>query len=242
MRFYADRSSDAADGRPRPQAAGGAKIGIIAVLHTWGQAMPHHPHVHCVVPGGGLSPDKSRWFACRPGFFLPVRILSRVFRRLFAITHAFAQGELRFSNRLAHLKDPAAFTCHLAHAAAKWVVYAKPPFGWPDQVLAPHALHITCRLSGHLGARSLLTNRELETPTSVPIARTGATTPGIPLTKAYRNSLPSVAGHADTGNASIPSSLPKPQYLHSAKQSAPSFNPAYMRSAECAATVATDLP
>lgn len=117
--FNADRSSDAADGRPRPQAAGGAKIGIIAVLHTWGQAMPHHPHVHCVVPGGGLSPDKSRWFACRPGFFLPVRILSRVFRRLFAITHAFAQGELRFSNRLAHLKDPAAFTCHLAHAAAR---------------------------------------------------------------------------------------------------------------------------
>jgi hypothetical protein len=117
----------------------GAEIGIIAVLHTWGQAMTHHPHVHCVVPGGGLSPDKSKWVACRPGFFLPVRVLSRVFRRLFltALADAFAQGELRFSNALAHLADPAAFTCHLAHARrSEWVVYAKPPFGGPDQVLA----------------------------------------------------------------------------------------------------------
>ncbi|AYG70523.1 MULTISPECIES: IS91 family transposase [unclassified Rhizobium] len=117
----------------------GAEIGIIAVLHTWGQAMTHHPHVHCVVPGGGLSPDKSKWIACRPGFFLPVRVLSRLFRRLFltALADAFAHGELRFSNALAHLADPAAFTCHLAHARrSEWVVYAKPPFGGPDQVLA----------------------------------------------------------------------------------------------------------
>ncbi|MBY3298893.1 transposase [Rhizobium laguerreae] len=110
----------------------GAEIGIIAVLHTWGQAMTHHPHVHCVVPSGGLSPAKSKWLACRPGFFLPVRVLSRVFQRLFltALADAFAQGELRFSNAHAHLADPAAFTCHLGHARApKWVVYAKPPYG-----------------------------------------------------------------------------------------------------------------
>lgn len=75
----------------------GAEIGIVAVLHTWGQAMTHHPHVHCVMPGGGLSPDRSRWVACRPGFFLPVRVLSRLFRRLFltALATAFAHGELR---------------------------------------------------------------------------------------------------------------------------------------------------
>lgn len=117
----------------------GAEIGIIAVLHTWGQAMTHHPHVHCVVPGGGLSADRSKWVACRPGFFLPVRVLSRVFRRLFlaALARAFDLGELRFSNGLAHLNDDAAFTCHLAHARrSEWVVYAKPPFGGPDQVLA----------------------------------------------------------------------------------------------------------
>ncbi|CDM58747.1 IS91 family transposase [Rhizobium sp. T136] len=117
----------------------GAEIGIIAVLHTWGQAMTHHPHVHCVIPGGGLSPDKSKWIASRPGFFLPVRVLSRVFRRLFltALADAFAQRKLRFSNALARLADPTAFTSHLAHARrSEWVVYAKPPFGGPDQVLA----------------------------------------------------------------------------------------------------------
>ncbi|WP_087006119.1 IS91 family transposase [Rhizobium sullae] len=117
----------------------GAEIGVTAVLHTWGQAMTHHPHVHCVVPGGGLSPDRSRWVACRPGFFLPVRVLSRLFRRLFltALAEAFAHGELRFSNELTHLNDDDAFTRHLACARRiEWVVYAKPPFGGPDQVLA----------------------------------------------------------------------------------------------------------
>jgi Transposase zinc-binding domain/Putative transposase len=96
----------------------GAEIGIIAVLHTWGQAMTHHPHVHCVVPGGGLSPDRSRWIACKPGFFLPVRVLSRVFRRLFlaSLALAFDRGALQFSNGLAHLNDPAAFARRLAHA------------------------------------------------------------------------------------------------------------------------------
>ena len=117
----------------------GAEIGIVAVLHTWGQAMTHHPHVHCVVPGGGLSPGGSRWVACRPGFFLPVRVLSRLFRRLFltALARAFADGELRFSNELSHLNDDEAFTRHLARARrVEWVVYSKPPFGGPDQVLA----------------------------------------------------------------------------------------------------------
>jgi hypothetical protein len=117
----------------------GADIGIVAVLHTWGQAMTHHPHVHCVVPGGGLSPDRSMWVACRPGFFLPVRVLSRLFRRLFltALARAFAHGELRFSNELTHLNDDEAFTRHLARARrVEWVVYSKPPFGGPDQVLA----------------------------------------------------------------------------------------------------------
>jgi hypothetical protein len=117
----------------------GAEVGVTAVLHTWGQAMTHHPHVHCVVPGGGLSPDRSRWVACRPGFFLPVRVLSRLFRRLFltALAEAFAHGELRFSNELTHLNNDDAFTRHLARARSiEWVVYAKPPFGGPDQVLA----------------------------------------------------------------------------------------------------------
>lgn len=117
----------------------GAEIGVTAVLHTWGQAMTHHPHVHCVVPGGGLSPDRSTWIACRPGFFLPVRVLSRLFRRLFlaALAKVFAQGELRFFNDLARLNDAALFTRHLACARSiEWVVYAKPPFGGPDQVLA----------------------------------------------------------------------------------------------------------
>jgi hypothetical protein len=117
----------------------GAEIGIVAVLHTWGQAMTHHPHVHCVVPGGGLAPDRSRWIACRPGFFLPVRVLSRVFRRLFltALVAAFDRGDLRFSNALSPLGDRAAFERHLAPLRqSEWVVYAKPPFGGPEQVLA----------------------------------------------------------------------------------------------------------
>lgn len=117
----------------------GAEIGVTAVLHTWGQAMIHHPHVHCVVPGGGIAPDKSRWVACRPGFFLPVRVLSRLFRRLFlaSLDEAFAQGELSFFNELAHLNDPTIFDRHLAQARSiDWVVYCKPPFGGPDQMLA----------------------------------------------------------------------------------------------------------
>ena len=116
----------------------GAEIGFIAILHTWGQNLLHHPHVHCVVPGGGLSPDGQRWIACRPGFFLPVRVLSRLFRRLFLaqLRSAFDGGELHFFHGLAELQDSGAFARHLAPVArAEWVVYAKPPFGGPERVL-----------------------------------------------------------------------------------------------------------
>jgi hypothetical protein len=116
----------------------GAEIGFVAVLHTWGQNLEHHPHVHCVVPGGGLSPDGSRWVACEPGFFLPVRVLSRVFRGKFLalLGDAFVQGKLSFHGKLRVLADAGAFQRRLAASAqTEWVVYAKPPFGGPEQVL-----------------------------------------------------------------------------------------------------------
>ena len=116
----------------------GAEIGFIAVLHTWGQNLMHHPHLHCVVPGGGISSDGTRWISCRPGFFLPVRVLSRLFRRLFLahLRQAFQQQELDFFNGLAALQDPVAFAKYLAPVSkAEWVVYAKPPFGGPERVL-----------------------------------------------------------------------------------------------------------
>jgi hypothetical protein len=108
----------------------GAQTGVLAVLHTWGQNLQFHPHVHCVVPGGGLSPDGSRWIASSSTFFLPVRVLSRVFRGKFlaGLRAAFAQGELRFAaDQFEQLLSAAART--------DWVVYAKPPFGGPEQVL-----------------------------------------------------------------------------------------------------------
>jgi hypothetical protein len=116
----------------------GAETGAIAVLHTWGQALHHHPHLHCIVPGGGISPDRSRWIACAPGFFLPVRVLSRRFRDVFVrqLRTAFVGGDLRFPAALAALADPAAFAAHLdAVARIDWVVFAKPPFAGPEQVL-----------------------------------------------------------------------------------------------------------
>ena len=116
----------------------GAKIGFTAVLHTWGQTLLFHPHLHCIVPGGGLSLDGQRWLACRPGFFLPVRVLSRLFRRLFleSLQHAFDTHQLQFSSALARLADPQQFAAYLEPGrSAEWVVYAKPPFGGPQQVL-----------------------------------------------------------------------------------------------------------
>jgi len=117
----------------------GAEIGAVAVLHTWGQALHHHPHLHCIVPGGGLSPDQTHWIACRPGFFLPVRVLSRRFRQLFLaqLQAAFGAGELRFFGALATLAEPDTFAERLGTLQSKeWVVYAKPPFAGPEQVVA----------------------------------------------------------------------------------------------------------
>jgi hypothetical protein len=117
----------------------GAEIGAVAVLHSWGQTMTYHPHLHCIVPAGGLSPDQRRWIACRPGFLLPVRVLSRRFREIFVarLRAAFAAGELRFSGVLATLAEPAVFAARLAVLlGVEWVVYAKPPFAGPEPVLA----------------------------------------------------------------------------------------------------------
>jgi Putative transposase/Transposase zinc-binding domain len=116
----------------------GAEIGFLAVLHTWGQNLQHHPHVHCVVPGGGLSPDGSRWIACPDDFLLPVRVLSRVFRGKFlaGLRTAFERGQLKFRGRLTRLADADRFDRLLVDAVkTEWVVYAKPPFGGPGQVL-----------------------------------------------------------------------------------------------------------
>src|SRR5215210_7730496 len=114
-----------------------------------GIALTHHPHVHVVVPGGGLAPHGSRWIACRPGFFLPMRVLSRLFRRLFLDRLADAQriGRLAFHGDLAHLSDPAAFAAHLAPLRrSEWVVYAKHPFAGPEAVLA-YLSHYTHRVA-----------------------------------------------------------------------------------------------
>ena len=117
----------------------GARIGITAVLHTWGSAMTHHPHLHMIVPGGGLSLDGKKWLACRPGFFLPVRVLSRLFRRLFLkmLAGAHAAGRLAFFGDHAALANAVAFAALLTSLRkAEWVVYAKKPFGGPQAVLA----------------------------------------------------------------------------------------------------------
>jgi len=109
------------------------------VLHSWGQTLSYHPHLHCIVPGGGPSPDGSRWIACRPNFCLPVKVLSRLFRRLFlqALQTVFETKQLKFFGEIADCVDPKLFTDLLTSASRRdWVVYAKPPFGGPDQVLA----------------------------------------------------------------------------------------------------------
>ena len=114
----------------------GARIGITAVLHTWGSAMTHHPHVHMIVPGGGISTDGSRWVACRPNFFLPVRVLSRLFRRLFLKMLMTAHEALAFFGDHFALADKKAFAAFLDPLRkADWVVYAKTPFGGPQAVL-----------------------------------------------------------------------------------------------------------
>jgi hypothetical protein len=116
----------------------GAEIGYVAVLHTWGQNLSHHPHIHCVVPGGGLSQDGSRWVSTRKGFFLPVRVLSRLFRGVFldSLREAFAAGDLDFFGSLEHLAETQAFSDWItSHRKTDWVVYSKRPFAGPEQVL-----------------------------------------------------------------------------------------------------------
>jgi hypothetical protein len=117
----------------------GARIGLTAVLHSWGSALTHHPHVHMIVPGGGISLDGKRWISCRPGFFLPVRVLSRLFRRLFLekLVAAYSAGSLHFFGDHAPLAGRRAFAAHLAPLRKiEWVVYSKPPFGGPQAVLS----------------------------------------------------------------------------------------------------------
>jgi Putative transposase/Transposase zinc-binding domain len=140
----------------------GAEIGFVAVLHTWGQNLQHHPHVHCLVPGGGLALDGTRWVSCRPGFFLPVRVLSRLFRRLFLekLEADFDAGKLAFFGTLTRLTDAGVFGRCLAELRrVEWVVYAKRPFADPAAVLAylgryTHRVAIAnSRLVGHAGGR-----------------------------------------------------------------------------------------
>ncbi len=119
----------------------GADIGVTAVLHTWGSAMTHHPHVHCVVPGGGLTPQ-GQWQPCKRGFFLPVRVLSRLFRRLFLEQLRALHGQLKFYGELAPLTDRVAFNDYLTPTRqTQWVVYAKRPFAGPDAVLSYLSLY-----------------------------------------------------------------------------------------------------
>ena len=116
----------------------GVELGFFAVLHSWGQNLHFHPHLHCVVPGGGLSADQDRWIHGRRRYLLPVKVLSRLFRRLFleAMQEAYAAGQLQFFGELEPLRDPPAFAAYLAPLhQCEWVVYAKPPFGGPQHVL-----------------------------------------------------------------------------------------------------------
>lgn len=116
----------------------GAELGFLAVLHTWGQNLRHHPHLHCLVSGGGLSADMKKWIPCRSQFFLSVRVLSRLFRRLFLalLQQLYDQGKLSFQGSIGHLSSPQNFKKFILSCRKKeWVVYAKPPFGKPEQVL-----------------------------------------------------------------------------------------------------------
>jgi len=116
----------------------GARIGMLAVLHMWGQTLTHHPHLHCIVPGGGLSPDGRRWIASRKNYFVPVKVLSRVFRGKFLdyLGQAYRDGKLDFTASLEHLRDPECFDALIRETGRKpWVVYSKAPFAGPGHVL-----------------------------------------------------------------------------------------------------------
>jgi hypothetical protein len=127
----------------------GAKVGLLAVLHTWGQSLQHHPHLHCVVPGGGLSAEHDRWISSGDHFFLPVKVLSRKFRGKFLalLRRAFGKGKLQFHGRLAKLRRKSDFNTLLSQAYGReWVVYTKPPFAGPEQVLR-YLAHYTHRVA-----------------------------------------------------------------------------------------------
>jgi len=120
----------------RDQKHLGAEIGFFGILHTWGQNLLHHPHIHYVIPGGGIGPDHDRWIRCREGFFLPVRVLSALFRNRFlqGLRRLYDRGQLSLSGQLEDLRDPKAFAGFLKPLAQQdWVVYAKPPFGGPTR-------------------------------------------------------------------------------------------------------------
>ena len=135
----------------------GARIGFLAVLHTWSQNLLLHPHLHCLVPAGGLASDRSRWIPCRRKFFLPVNVLSRLFRgKLLAFLEAaWTEGKLQFHGQLTALADPVRFRALLHQLRQKeWVVYAKPPFGGPQHVLKYWAryTHRVAISNGRLGS------------------------------------------------------------------------------------------
>jgi hypothetical protein len=158
----------------------GARIGATLVLHTWGSALTHHPHVHGIVPGGGLSPGGTQWVACRPGFFLPVRVLSRLFRRRFLeeLQQLHRNGKLKFFGEHSSLAGARTFNLWLAPLRqCEWVVYAKRPFAGPSAVLrgvhAPlPAARAASRLASHTALRAARQRRSQEQP------RGGATVPG----------------------------------------------------------------
>jgi len=128
----------------------GAQIGFLAVLHTWGQNLHVHPHVHCVVPGGGLSSDRSQWIACRPGFFLPVRVLGRLFRAKFLsfLRDAYDRQQISFHGQQRHLEDLAFFRQLVTALREKeWVVYAKPPFGGSPEIVLKYPARYTHRVA-----------------------------------------------------------------------------------------------
>ena len=117
----------------------GARVGMTSVLHTWGSALTHHPHIHMIVPGGGIAPDGENWVSCRPGYFMPVKVMARLYRRLFVegLMALNRKGGLRFFGDLSDLNEAGAFTKWLApFRRTDWIVYAKPPFGGPEAVLA----------------------------------------------------------------------------------------------------------
>ena len=149
----------------------GAKIGVTSVLHTWGSAMTHHPHVHMIVPGGGLARTAQRWIACRPSFFLPVLVLSKLFRRLMLekLVAVHEAGKLTFFGEHAHLADAKAFATFLAPLkTTRWFVYAKRPFAGPKAVLAylsryTHRVAISNRRSDRSRRRAVSRSRSRTT-------------------------------------------------------------------------------